>query len=80
MPSSRQLFRQSGQNLYRRALLPNFPASANSTDGLALLRANALTRGRESDQPEQLTPAFLFFTFVAAMVVFWVSGGHALLY
>ena len=56
-----------------------FPAPVNSTDGLALLRANALT-GTQNAQPEQLTPAFLFFTFVAAMVVFWVSGGRALLY
>lgn len=56
-----------------------FPAPTSSTDGLALLRAD--NKAQSSDQqPEQLTPAFLFFTAVAAFAVFWVSGGHALLY
>jgi hypothetical protein len=48
-------------------------------DGLELLRGNGLVQPK-SGQPEQLTPGFLFFTAVAALAVFWVSGGHALLY
>jgi hypothetical protein len=60
-------------------VVSEFPAPVISTDGLALLREKGPARP-ESDQPEQLTPAFLFFTFIAAVAVFWVSGGHALLY
>ncbi len=56
-----------------------FPAPMISADGLALLRGK-MPNPPKGGQPEQLTPAFLFFTFLAAMVVFWVSGGHALLY
>ena len=59
--------------------VPEFPASVLASDSLSLLRGNdagCLDKG----QPEQLTPAFLFFTFIAAVVVFWVSGGRALLY
>ncbi len=44
---------------------------------LSLLRGHAQP---QDNAPEQLTPAFLFFTLIAALVVFWVSGGHALLY
>ncbi len=56
-----------------------FPEAADSADDLSLLRANDAVPPK-NEQPEQLTPAFLFFTFVAALAVFWVSGGHALLY
>ncbi len=56
-----------------------FPSPVISIDGLALLREKGPIRP-DSDQLEQLTPAFLFFTFIAAVAVFWVSGGHALLY
>jgi hypothetical protein len=56
-----------------------FPAPANPDDGLELLRENSPARANNR-QPEQLTPGFLFFTAVAALAVFWVSGGHALLY
>ncbi len=55
------------------------PTPVIATDGLSLLRAGN-TENAQSSHPEQLTPTFLLFTFVAAMVVFWVSGGHALLY
>ena len=59
--------------------VPECPASVSITDSLALLRCDN-AGSSEKGQPEQLTPAFLFFTFLAAIVVFWVSGGHALLY
>jgi hypothetical protein len=57
----------------------DFSAAEEPADGLELLRANSAAQP-DYDQPEQLTPGFLFFTAVAALAVFWVSGGHALLY
>lgn len=60
-------------------LFVEVPAPVVAADGLALLRASH-PEDAQSSHPEQLTPAFLVFTFLAAMVVFWVSGGHALLY
>ncbi len=56
-----------------------FRDAASSMDDLSLLRADGMAQP-SNDQPEQLTPAFLFFTAVAAFAVFWVCGGHALLY
>ena len=65
------------------ALLPRaaaaFPDAAKPLDGLACLRGSDAAQPK-NDHPEQLTPAFLFFTAVAAFTVFWVSGGHTLLY
>jgi hypothetical protein len=52
-------------------------AEFSPANDLSLLRGHAQTK---ENAPEQLTPAFLFFTLIAASVVFWVSGGHALLY
>lgn len=56
-----------------------FPDAASSMDDLSLLRGEKAAPP-SNEQPEQLTPAFLFFTAVAAFAVFWVSGGHTLLY
>jgi hypothetical protein len=58
---------------------PEYPVPDVSADGLELLRGNGPALAK-NEQPEQLTPTFLFFTAVAAFAVFWVSGGHALLY
>lgn len=33
-----------------------------------------------SSQPDEFSPTFLVITLICAFVVFWVSGGHALLY
>ena len=46
---------------------------------LDLLR-RAFGPDRPTHQPDRLTPSFLFFTLIAALVVFWVSGGKSLLY
>lgn len=61
----------------RPAILPSTPDFVS--DSLALLRGGQKESAR-TDQPDQLTPTFLLFTFLAAAVVFWVSGGRALLY
>ena len=55
------------------------PHVEEPADDLSLLRGKDAVHPK-NDQPEQLTPAFLFLTAVAAFAVFWVSGGHALLY
>jgi hypothetical protein len=51
----------------------------NSVDQLSLLREQ-FADPRATSQPDQLSPTFLFVTLVCAFFVFWVSGGHALLY
>jgi hypothetical protein len=48
-------------------------------DQLSILR-NEFADRRLTSQPDQLSPLFLFVTLVCAFIVFWVSGGHALLY
>lgn len=53
--------------------------SANSIDQLSILR-DQFADPRTTSQPDQLSPTFLFVTLVCAFIVFWVSGGHALLY
>ncbi len=52
---------------------------AQSVDQLSLLR-DQFADPRATSQPDQLSPTFLFVTLVCAFIVFWVSGGHALLY
>jgi hypothetical protein len=49
------------------------------SDELGFLRGNDVV-SEAASHPNQLTPSFLFFTALTAFVVFWVSGGHALLY
>lgn len=51
--------------------------NAASTDQLSFLRSDGAATTKH---PDRLTPAFMFFTVLAALVVFWVSGGHVLLY
>ncbi|MGB8816935.1 MAG: hypothetical protein WCC66_03340 [Rhizobiaceae bacterium] len=48
-------------------------------EGLSILRGDN-PQANGGDLPEQLTPAFLFFTALAAFAVFWVCGGRVLLY
>lgn len=54
-------------------------SSAAVSDHLSLLREED-TGAPATTHPDQLTPSFMFFTLIAAFVVFWVSGGHVLLY
>ena len=58
---------------------PPAPVNTETTplDQLSLLRGEA---AGQTSQPDRLSPAFMFFTLLAAFVVFWVSGGHVLLY
>ncbi len=60
---------------------PSLPdtLSAAGPDHLSLLREEG-TGMPATTHPNQLTPSFMFFTLIAAFVVFWVSGGHVLLY
>ncbi len=51
--------------------------NASRLDQLSLLRGDG---DKATSHPDRLTPAFMFFTLLAAFVVFWVSGGHVLLY
>jgi hypothetical protein len=48
-------------------------------DQLLLLRAQ-FSDAQKSTQPDALSPAFLMITLICALVVFWVSGGYALMY
>jgi hypothetical protein len=52
-------------------------ANTSAPDQLSLLRSDGADA---TTHPDRLTPAFMFFTLLAAFVVFWVSGGHVLLY
>jgi hypothetical protein len=52
---------------------------APNADNLSLLRNDSVDE-RVATHPDNLTPTFMLFTLVAAFVVFWVSGGHVLLY
>lgn len=56
---------------------PPLVTNASPLDQLSLLRSDDADA---SNHPDRLTPAFMFFTLLAAFVVFWVSGGHVLLY
>ncbi len=56
---------------------PPLVTNTGPLDQLSLLRSDGADA---SNQPDRLTPAFMFFTLLAAFVVFWVSGGHVLLY
>ena len=51
--------------------------NTRAPDQLSLLRSDGV---EPTSHPDRLTPAFMFFTLLAAFVVFWVSGGHVLLY
>ena len=69
-----------------RANFPQSPAFAASTHDLPVrdaqldLLRRVLNDHPEGDHPDALTLPFLSLTLIAALVVFWVSGGHALLY
>jgi hypothetical protein len=54
-------------------------SSSQIADQLSLLR-NEFLDPKKSTHPDQLSPTFLGITLICACVVFWVSGGHALLY
>ena len=56
------------------------PADIPAVGGqLDLLRKSAGDHA-QGEHPNGLTPQFILFTLIAAFVVFWVSGGHVLLY
>lgn len=61
----------------RRAPADAIPAPLADCDGLHMLRGAETSTAAA---PADLTPSFLIFTAIAAFVVFWVSGGSALMY
>jgi hypothetical protein len=52
---------------------PNLP-------GLGLLKQNAGSHTAPGAEHAGITPGFAVFTILAALAVFWLCGGHALLY
>ncbi len=54
-------------------------SSSQVPDQLSLLR-DQFSDPRKSTHPDNLSPTFLLATLICAFVVFWVSGGHTLLY
>ncbi|MGL4489977.1 MAG: hypothetical protein ACRCU5_11100 [Rhizobiaceae bacterium] len=55
------------------------PVQPTSPDQLAMLR-DQFSDPATTSQPDALSPTFLIVTLICAFVVFWVSGGHTLLY
>lgn len=51
-----------------------------SHPGLGLLRQNAAKDAASLVSDDQLSPGFLAVTLILALAVFWLCGGHALLY
>jgi hypothetical protein len=51
-----------------------------SVPGLGLLRQNAAQHASSLASGDQLSPGFLAITLMLALAVFWLCGGHALLY
>jgi hypothetical protein len=69
-----------GRAMSAPLLKPEVHARSSQTlDQLSLLRDQPGDQATSS-HPDNLTPAFLIATLICAFVVFWVSGGHALLY
>jgi hypothetical protein len=48
--------------------------------GLGLLRRNSSHNTTVLASDDQLSPGFLAITLILALAVFWLCGGHALLY
>jgi hypothetical protein len=51
-----------------------------SVPGLGLLRQNPAQHASSLASGDQLSPGFLAVTLILALAVFWLCGGHALLY
>ena len=64
---------------YRPKAVASTKPAAGPVESLSILRG-ADPQSVTGQQPDQLTPSFLFFTALAALVVFWVCGGRFLLY
>jgi hypothetical protein len=56
------------------------PKSAPTTPGLGLLKQNVPFDTAAFASGNQLSPGFLGITLILALAVFWLCGGHALLY
>jgi hypothetical protein len=54
--------------------------SEASLPGLELLKRNAGSHAASLSLQAGVTPGFAAFTILAALAVFWLCGGHALLY
>ena len=48
--------------------------------GLGLLKQNTGSHASAAAERAGMTPGFAAFTVLAALAVFWLCGGHALLY
>jgi hypothetical protein len=56
------------------------PLSHSPVQGLGLLRQNVRLNAASFASDDQLSPGFLAITLILALTVFWLCGGHALLY
>ena len=54
--------------------------SEPSLPGLGLLKQNAGSQNPSGSVQAGVTPGFAAFTILSALAVFWLCGGHALLY
>jgi hypothetical protein len=55
-------------------------APADIAAGLGLLRHKVVTEPSATITDERLSPGFITITLILAIAVFWLCGGHALLY
>jgi hypothetical protein len=51
-----------------------------SLPGLGLLKRNSVSHPASGPRHAGITPGFASFTILSAFAVFWLCGGHALLY
>jgi hypothetical protein len=58
---------------------PGVQSEPNLPD-LGLLKRNAGPHAASGSRQAGITPGFAAFTILAALAVFWLCGGHALLY
>ena len=56
------------------------PTNAGAAPGLGLLKRNIPFDAAANAEESAMSPGFVAFTLAAAFGVFWLCGGHALLY
>jgi hypothetical protein len=62
-----------------RKLAPLIQSEAG-LPGLGLLKQNFGSHAAAGSESAGVTPGFVAFTILSALAVFWLCGGHALLY
>jgi hypothetical protein len=65
----------------RQARIPSPSVQTEASfHGLGLLKQNAGAHAASGSAQAGITPGFAAFTILSALAVFWLCGGHALLY